>query len=178
MAERRCSVSSLKAFDRFIPYRPNLDVDSSYVRLMSCSTPAPENDSSQFKTPVTKSYTRLLSDSTQAGHGSILPIRSTKETSRYPISLIWLLILLLSFVVGGCGVYVLIACSPKVIFSVQKRDLGIWTSFIGGGRTFCLYSQHLAFVSVIFLSVFSPRPLELLCIASKISFCDGLNVPL
>ena len=86
MADRRCSVSSkVCAFDRFIPYRRNLDVDSSYAKLMASSTSgSPENDFPQFKSPTRKSYTRMLSKSllsTPTNDGSILPIRCSTPTS-------------------------------------------------------------------------------------------------
>ncbi|XP_045157093.2 cell division cycle protein 20 homolog [Mercenaria mercenaria] len=83
MAERRHSVSHRTAFDRFIPFRPNLDVETSHARLMSCSSDCTENELAQLKSPVTKSYTRLLSETTHAGDGKILPICSTPVSSPF-----------------------------------------------------------------------------------------------
>ena len=85
MADRPCSVSSnLCAFDRFIPYRRNLDVESSHARLTTLSTSGPpDNDLLQFKSPTRKSYKRRLSKSllSTPASKSVLPIRCSTPTS-------------------------------------------------------------------------------------------------
>ena len=86
MANRRPSVSSnrTRAFDRFIPYRPSLDIDASYARLKSSSSDSMENEPAQYKSSNAKAYWKLLGDAVQNKNGKILPLSSSspKITSK------------------------------------------------------------------------------------------------
>ncbi|XP_060594953.1 cell division cycle protein 20 homolog [Ruditapes philippinarum] len=83
MAERKYTRFHRTAFDRFIPFRPNLDVETSHARLMLRLPDCAENELGQFKSPVTKSYARLLSETTHVEDGNVLPICSKPFASPF-----------------------------------------------------------------------------------------------
>jgi hypothetical protein len=88
MAERIYPGFHRSAFDRFIPFRPDLDVEKSNARLMSRSPDRTEKELGQIKSPVGRHYTRLFSESMNGGDGKILPICRTPVTSRALISFV------------------------------------------------------------------------------------------
>ncbi|KAL4236585.1 ubiquitin-protein transferase activating protein [Mactra antiquata] len=72
-----------KPFDRFIPFRPNLNVESSHARLMSGSTYHSKQEVNQHRSPGKKARSRLLSEATNLCEGSILPLSAPRQTSPF-----------------------------------------------------------------------------------------------
>ena len=71
---RRQPFSRRTAFDRFIPFRPNLDVDASNARLNTASPEAMEKKPAQYRDAREENYRKLLSKVFYSPDGKVLPI--------------------------------------------------------------------------------------------------------